>query len=289
LESLEGLEDMPEFSEEESLPTESGAKHVIGKEFKQLVTAPTKDVFILKYTAHCPSCLIFRTLAEQIATALKGVDTITIGLYRSDLNNCHSTAYTESEHFSDPIPKLFPAVKQKKERPGITMELKTCQSETILKWLHDNCTHKFDYNAALKRLRETHPATDELLITRYEDFNLKTGVEDAKKADWTNKKASSYYTFYQSLCDPWNPCAATELKWFAYMMTNKARSKSLEEKDKENIRQLTANIDCKLSSKFDAYIKAVSSFALSQMDVADNQRAMRDGKPPPGTQERPEK
>jgi len=209
------------------------------------------------------------------------VDTVVIGLYRSDLNYCNIPAYTKSEHVSDPVPKLFPAVAHKKSRPGVTMDLKTCQSETILKWLHENCTHKFDYDKVLKRLRETHAVTDELLIKRYEEFNYKTGIRDAKKPNWDNRKMGSYFGFYMSLCDTWNPCAETELKWFAHMMTYKARSKSTEEKDKENQQQLANNIQCKLSPQFEAYIKAVSEFALNQMDMADAQRARKEGKSPP--------
>lgn len=278
---LDYLDSAPEFSEDVSLPTASGAKHVIGKELEALVTKPQKDVFILKYTAHCPSCLIFRTLTEQLAAAFKDVDTITIGLYRSDLNFCNSPAYTKPELVSDPVPKLFPAVKGKKEVPGIAMELKISQSEAILKWLYDNCTHKFDYDAVLKKLRETHAITDETLISRYEAFNYQTGLKDSGKADWNNKKAGSYHTFYSSLCDPWNPCAKDELRWFATMMTYRARSASPEVKDQDNHRQLEKSIDCKLSPQYEAYIKAVSEFALNQMDQIDFQRAKREGKPPP--------
>jgi len=116
-----------------------------------------------------------------------------------------------------------------------------------------------------------------LLIKRYEEFNFQTGTRDAKKADWNNKKTASYFSFYKSLCDPWNPCAEAELTWFAYMMTYKARSKSAQEKDKENQMQLHANITCKLSPQFEAYLKAESQYALDQMDLVDSQRAKKAG------------
>lgn len=241
-----------------------GVVDVVGSALESTVKEGVQDVFLLKFTAGCPTCLAFKTLLEQVAVATQDIESLKIGFYRSDLNFSKSPCFDHEEMVSDPIPKLFPAAAADGiQPPGETMGMKVSQSESIVRWINDRATHKFDVDKVIARLQSTHDATDDKLIERYKEFNLENCAEEAKRG---SVRKGPEATYYRSLCDPCNPCSNLELTWFAYMMSYPARSASEATKDEDNRRCLRECMACKAGDEFGEYLEGLRSFSEEQLE-----------------------